>query len=158
METSVTDYQIISKPNNSLTSSQRIKLFGLLTVIPLLAAMGFALAGMWLILPFFGLEFLALGYAFYNIDCHAEDYESISLEDDRLVIERHIRNNTNQVVLNPYWVQLMAYDYSMGELHLSLRSHGKEVEIGHYMNNEQRMELAAQLRKIIGPDSSRLVK
>ena len=153
METSVTEYQVISKPNNSLTSSQRIKLFGLLAIVPLAAALGFALVGMWLVLPFFGLELFALGYAFYNIDCHAGDYESISLRSDRLVIERHIRNYTDQVVLNPYWVQVVADDHSIGELHLSLRSHGKEVEIGHYMNSEQRAELATQLRKRIGAGS-----
>lgn len=150
METSVTDYQIISKPNNSLTASQRVKLVAVLAIIPLLVAVGFVLAGMWMVLPFFGLELLALGYAFYYVNCHAGDYESIRIEDGCLVVERRNLNYTSRDMLNPYWVQVVMQDQPSRELRLYLRSHGKELEIGRYMTSEQRAGLGAQLRKRTG--------
>lgn len=86
-----TSYKAISKPNSSLSSSGKIRVVLLLTVIPCCIAVGFALLGAWLVLPFVGLEISALGFAFYHVNSHAEDYESISIDGDSLVVERRTR-------------------------------------------------------------------
>jgi uncharacterized membrane protein len=144
------DYQIISKPNCSTTSQGRIKLFLLLAVVPALVGIGFSLAGMWPVFPFVGLELLALACAFYYIDCHASDYESITIDDDLLVVEKRSYKHTSRFELNPYWAQVALNGTPNGDLHLYLRSHGKQVEIGSYMNNKQRVALAEQLQKRTG--------
>jgi uncharacterized membrane protein len=141
------DYKIISRPNCSLTTQGRIKLFMLLAVIPLIVGAGFLIIGMWMIFPFIGLELLALAYAFYYIDRHAGDYESISIEGDKLLIEKHINNQTRQFELNTYWAKLVLYPTTSGNLHLYLRSRGVDLEVGKFMNNDQREALAMQLKK-----------
>jgi uncharacterized membrane protein len=123
-----------------------VRLFLLLAMMPLLVAIGFTLLGLWMVFPFVGLELLGLGYAFYTIDRHAGDFESISIVDDRLVVEKHNMQQTRQFVLNTYWAKLVLSYMPNGNLQLYLRSQGKDLEIGNFMNNEQRCALAEQLK------------
>ncbi len=145
MAASVVDYQVVAKPNCSLTPSGRIKVVALIAVIPSLIAIGFGLAGAWLVFPFAGLELLAVAYAFYHIHCHAGDYESISITGDRLAIEQRSYKSISQFVFHRYWARVVLRTAPGGEQRLWLRSHGREVEVGRYMNNEQRLALAHQL-------------
>lgn len=150
MVASVADYRVIVKPNCSLTRSGRISVVLLLAVVPLCVAIEFGLAGLWPVFVFAGLELSALAYAFYHIGCHAEDYESISIEGDRLVVEKRNYKDTSQMVFQRYWAHVVVRDTLRGEQRLWLRSHGKEVEVGHYLNNQQRTALARQLQKRTG--------
>jgi uncharacterized membrane protein len=140
------DYNIISKPNCSLTSQAKVKLFLLLAIIPVLVGLSFTMLGLWMVFPFIGLELLGLGYAFYYLNSHAGDFESISIVDDRLVVEKHSMQQTRQFVLNTYWAKLVISHARNGNLQLYLRSKGKDLEIGNFMNNEQRCALAEQLK------------
>lgn len=144
-------YQIIARPNCSLSSPGMVKVVALIASFSLAVAVGFSLAGAWLVLPFAGLELLALAYAFYVIHCHAGDYESITITGDRLAVEKRHYNNTSQVVFNRYWARVLLRDLPGGDQSLLLRSHGKEIEFGRrYLNNEQRLELARQLKQHVG--------
>ena len=87
--------------------------------------------------------------AFYYINCHAEDYESITIEDSRLVVERRNNKHTSQYVLNPYWAKVVIENAPSG-MQLRLRSHGKDIEIGYFMNSEERADLALQLQQRTG--------
>ncbi len=150
MAASVVDYQVVAKPNCSLSSTGRIKAVALIAVIPSLVAIGFGLAGAWLVFPFAGLELLAVASAFYYINCHAGDYESITIDGDRLAIEKRNYKSTSQVVFHRYWARVVLRGAPGGEQRLWLRSHGREVEVGRYMNNEQRLALAHQLQSRTG--------
>jgi uncharacterized membrane protein len=141
------DYKIVSRPNCSLSTQGRIKLFLLLAVIPLIMGIGFLIIGMWMIFPFIGLELLALAYAFYYIDSHAADFESISIEGDKLIVEKHNNKQTRQFEFNAYWAKLVLNQAKNGNLNLYLRSRGIDLEIGKFMNNDQREALAIQLKK-----------
>lgn len=151
MASSVVDYRIIARPNSSLSPRGRIAVVALLASFSLAVAIGFSLIGAWLVLPFAGLELLAVAYAFYYINCHAGDYESITIEGDRLEVEKHSYKNTSQIVFQCYWARVLLRDLPGGDKSLLLRSHGKEVEFGrHFMNNDQRLALAQQLKKRVG--------
>ena len=151
MASSAVDYRIIAKPNCSLSSKERLGVVVLIASFSLMIATGFVLAGAWLVLPFAGLELLALGFAFYYINCHSGDYESITIEGDKLAIEKHSYKKTSEIVFNRYWARVLLRDLPGGDQALLLRSHGKEVEFGRYfMNNDQRLALAEQLKKRVG--------
>jgi uncharacterized membrane protein len=122
----------------------------ILAFISLSIAIAFAFAGAWLIFPFAGLELLALAYAFYRIHSHADDYESITIAGDRLAIEKHHLKNTSQVVFHRYWARVVLKKMPGGDHRLWLRSHGKEVEVGRFMTNRQRLALARQLQMRTG--------
>jgi uncharacterized membrane protein len=148
--TEVDSYSVTFKPNCSLSARSKVKVVLLLTVIPCCIAIGFSLIGAWLVLPFVGLEIFALGYAFYHVNSHVSDYESISIEGDNLLVERCSGQQVSQHKLNPYWAKLVRHELANGELRLGLLSHGKEIEIGCYLTRKQRENLAEQLQKRIG--------
>jgi uncharacterized membrane protein len=148
---SVVDYRIIARPNCSLSPKGRIGVVALIASFSLAVAIGFSLIGAWLVLPFAGLELVAVAYAFYYINCHAADYESITIEGDQLAVEKRYYKNTSQIVFHRYWARVLLRDLPSGDQSLLLRSHGKEVEFGrHFMNNDQRLALAQQLKRRVG--------
>ena len=148
---SVQDTQIVARPNKSLSTAGMVNVVAIIASVSLLIAIGFGLLGAWLVLPFAGLEVLALAYAFYYINCHASDYESITINGDSLAVEKRDYKNTSQVVFNRYWARVLLRELPSGDQSLLLRSHGKEVEFGrHFLNNEQRLALAQQLKTRVG--------
>lgn len=144
------DYSIMAKPNCSLTPDQKIWVFFAIASFSLIVATGFTLAGAWLVFPFAGLELFALGFAFYVIHCHSGDYESITIAGDDLAIEKRDYKNTSRVVFHRYWARVVLRETASGEQMLWLRSHGKEVEFGRYLNNDARLILANQLKRRTG--------
>lgn len=151
MAASGIDYSIVARPNRSLSHRETVGVVAALALPLILISCAFALAGAWLVLPFAGLELLLLAFAFHAINRRAGDYESISISAGHLAVEKHHLGNTSQIVFNPYWTQVILHKIPGGEHRLCLRSHGNEVEVGHYMNNEQRLTLAQQLNMRTGP-------
>lgn len=148
--TEISSYSVTFKPNCSLSASGKIKVVLLLTIIPCCIAIGFSFIGAWLVLPFVGLEIFALGYAFYNVNRHNDDFERISIDGDNLLVERCTGQQVSLHTLSPYWAKLVRHESPNGELRLGLLSHGKEIEIGRYLTRKQRESLAEQLQKRIG--------
>lgn len=144
------DFSITATPNCSLTAQQKFWAFCAIASISLIVAMGFILAGAWLVFPFAGAEVLALGVAFYVMHRHAGDYESIVIAGDELAVEQRVYNNVSRIVFHRYWARVILREAPGGEHRLWLRSHGKEVECGRYMNNDARLVLAGQLRQRTG--------
>jgi len=141
------DNKIIVKPNNSLSHEGFMMLFASVLTITLVVAMGVAFAGAWYVLPFAGLEVLAFGFAFYYISLHYDDYESITLEGDDLVLEKCARKQVERIRFQRYWVRLSMRPLENGQQGLFVGSHGKEVEIGRgFINDEQRLVLLSELK------------
>lgn len=145
------DFEIVARPNSSLTAKGRVYAVVIIAAISLAVALGFSLIGAWLVLPFAGIELLAIGYAFYYIHCHSQDYESIVIEGDQISVEKKSYKAVSKMVFNRYWAKVVLRLTPNGDQMLSLRSHGKEVDFGRsYMTNDQRLELAKQLKERVG--------
>ena len=143
-------FKVTFKPNSALTADNKIKVVVLLAMIPMLIGIGFSMIGAWLVLPFVGLEILALAMAFYFINQHEADYETITIDGDSLVVERCTAQQVSQDVVNPYWVKVLQQKLPNGEVRLYLQSHGKEIEVGRYLTREQLELLAKQLTQRTG--------
>lgn len=151
MALSIQNCQIVARPNQSMSSTGMLGLLAVIAFFSILISIAFGLLGAWLVLPFAGLELLALGYAFYYVHCHSGDYESITIDGDRLAVEKRDYKQVSQVVLNRHWARVSLRELPGGEQSLLLRAHGKEIEFGrHFLNNEQRQALAQQLKKSVG--------
>ncbi len=146
-------YKIITRPNNSLSPNDSIKLLAALASLALVIALGFASIGAWLVLPFAGLEILAFAYAFYTVYLHADDFESITIEEDQVIVEKKHDQKITKTVFQRYWAQVNVRDVlkfqgSNGKSALFISSHGNEVEFGrNFITDEQRALLARDLRK-----------
>ena len=145
--------KIIARPNNSLSVDDSVKLLAALAVIALVVAFGFLHIGAWLVLPFAGLEIMAFAYAFHTVYLHADDFESITIENDRVVVEKRNVKEITTTVFQRYWAQVNVRDVAMikgsnGKCGLFISSHGNEVEFGrNFINDEQRSQLARDLRQ-----------
>ncbi len=143
-------YKIIARPNNSLSLDGGIKLLAAMAVVTLLIALGFARLGAWMVLPFAGLELAAFAYAFYYVYLHASDYESIAIEEDKVIVEKKSYKKSSITVFQRYWAQanVRAVVNSQGKSGLFIGSHGKEIEFGrHLIDDEQRVALARELKQ-----------
>lgn len=136
-------FALTARRNNSLSSSGRFLALGLILAVSLGIALAFTwVFGAWLILPFAGVEMLVLYLAFRYVDRHAGDYERVTIEGDRLNVEVLDGGRASRFEFNRCWAQVVcATDGSR----LALRSHGRELEIGRHMNDEQRLAAAGEL-------------
>jgi uncharacterized membrane protein len=145
--------KIIARPNNSLSVDDSVKLLAALAGIALVVALGFLHIGAWLVLPFAGLEIVAFAYAFHSVYLHADDFDSITIESDRVVVEKRNVKEITTTVFQRYWAQVNVRDVAMikgsnGKCGLFISSHGNEVEFGrNFINDEQRSQLARDLRQ-----------
>ena len=151
IQISAVDCCITARPNCSLSINGKILVLASLCVITFLSAAVFAVMGAWPILPFAGLEMLLMALAFYQIACHERDYERITFEGDRVVLE--IRDNVRffRTEYNRYWAQAELHCRSVGrQCSLALWSHGHSTELGRHLNDDQRAALAHELQKRLG--------
>jgi uncharacterized membrane protein len=140
------EFRRIARRNNSLSSTGRLLVFVFIFVFSVGIAAAFAVFGAWLILPFAGLEMLVLYGAFHYFERHAADYELIEIDGDRVKLEWCEAGSLRTEALSRYWARVVA---SRDGSRLALRSHGREVEIGRNLSDEQRLELARALKKSI---------
>ena len=116
-------------------------------------AVGFSALGAWVVLPFAGLEIVAVGAVLALVARQRGDYELVIVDDDRLHIVRRARGRRECVELQRYWarVSLARGNYGWYPSRLLIKSHGRAVEVGAWMNEEAREafahELAAAMRR-----------
>ena len=145
------NFELVTKPNSSLTPECKVLAVVAIGLISLVIALFFALMGAWFVLPFAGLEVVAVGYAFYYVHCHSCDYERIVIVDDQVSIETKSYRTYHQTCFNRYWVKVFLKRMPGGDQALFFRSHGKEVMFGHcFMTSEERVKLASQLKQQVG--------
>ncbi|HSR02572.1 MAG TPA: DUF2244 domain-containing protein, partial [Methylophilaceae bacterium] len=143
---SIVDCKVVARPNASLSPDGSLKLLIVLAIVMLVVSIGFIHIGAWLVMPFAGLELLAFATAFYHVNLHAADYESITIEEDRVIVEKRGYRNESSTVFQRYWTQVSLRESFGGRSALYIGSHGKEVEFGkHLIDDEQRIVIMREL-------------
>ena len=142
---------ITARPNCSLTPKQTLLVFCIICLVTFLLALGFVIIGAWPILLFSSMELLAIGYCFYHTLRHASDYERLTIDDDKVVVETHEPGHDQRFELSGYWSRVVLDCLPNGYCrHLILRSHGREIEFGRYISSEERLDLARLLKPRLG--------
>jgi uncharacterized membrane protein len=134
------DFSLVLKRNCSIAPATFACVFAALAVAVLGIGIGFAMAGAWLILPFAGLEVIALGAAFVLHARHATDYERIELAGGRLRVEVAEAERIARYELDARRARI-----EMQGPHIVLRGAGEELRIGRHLDEEARMRFAAEL-------------
>jgi uncharacterized membrane protein len=142
-------FALLSRRNCSMAPASLLALLAVIALVNLGIGAAFALLGFWLVLPFAGIEVLALAAAFRVWARHAGDYERVALADGRLRLEVCEAQTLRTYELNPAWVSVVA-GRRQGTMRLALRSHGREIEIGRHLDEAGRERFAALLRERIG--------
>ena len=113
--------------------------------------MAFALKGAWLILPFAGLEMLVLGAALYSVARRSTNWQEISVEGDRVEFLERDAGQEQAQSFQRAWVRVI-HELAPIKGHpsrLCIRSHGRSVEIGRCLNEDEKRYLAEQLNRAV---------
>ncbi|HJQ62790.1 MAG TPA: DUF2244 domain-containing protein [Burkholderiales bacterium] len=140
-------FAFTARRNNSLSTSGRLLVFCFVFFVSVGIGLAFTLVfGAWPIMPFAGVEMLVLYLAFRYIERHAMDYERLAIAGDRVEVEVLDGGRLSRFDCNRHWTRVVC-DGKGGRL--ALRSHGREVEIGRHLNQEQRLSVARQLGRVL---------
>jgi len=122
-----------------------------LGVLGLVIGLLFTFGGMWLVLPFSGLEMLALGTALYLTSRKVHRREVITLDSNRVVIEKGVSRIEQRWQFETAGTRLIDEKNGLPGSHrkLVLGAYGKYVEIGDFLDNLEKDELAFRLKDCI---------
>ncbi len=142
-------------PNSSLSPRDAALFFGTLGFVTLAIAVFFVVQGYWPVLPFAGLELVALFWALAASMRRRHWRERILLSEDEVVIETVVRGELTRVVFSRHWarIKLRAPFYALHPSRLTIESHGRWVEVGGFLNEEERRRLALRLKRLVGANS-----
>lgn len=134
--------------NCSMTPTQLVAFYLSLSAWLLAIAGAFWWRGATLVLPFAGVEILAVGAALYVYARHAADRERLVLEPGRLLVECTIGLCTEQAAFAPAWVRIEPEHGDRSLIEVS--GQGQRIAIGRFVRPEQRRALADELRAALG--------
>ena len=139
-------------PNCSLTSASAAIFFAGTCVISFGVAGMLAVQGFWPVFPFAGLEMAGLGWALKVSLARRKHREIITVSDDNVLIISCEGANSVHVVFPRHWAQVKLRRPA-SRLHpsrLTIESHGRQCEVGHFLTEIERRGLAVRLGSLIG--------
>ena len=137
--------------NCSLTPRDAVLFFAGVAVGSLTLAVTLAIRGFWPVLPFAGLELLALGAALVVSQRRGRYREVISVFSDRVVIERTDGGRIGRDEFPRAWarVELVAPRHRGHPGRLFVGSHGRRCEVGRALTEEERRSMSGRLKALI---------
>jgi uncharacterized membrane protein len=145
----------ILKRNCSLTPRQSAAAYALLCTGSFGIALVFLLQGVWIVLAFSLVEMAAVGWALLHYARHALDVERVALTEGWLVVERIDAGRRSQFRLDPLRTRVKPPAPRARKLIL-LESPGTRVEIGSYVSEPIRQQVAQELLRAMRDHPARL--
>ena len=136
--------QWLLKRNCSSTPRQMSILFASLCALSVGIATVCWVQGATLIVPFAGLELMAVATALLMYARHATVHESIHLRPGRLTVEHVSGRSVERVEFAPVWVRVEPQHGDRSLVELS--GEGRRIAVGRFVRPELRRQLADELR------------
>src|SRR5271167_239083 len=137
-------FSALLTPHRSLNRTGFLVLMAFLSVISFTAGVAFLMMGAWPVFGFFGLDVLAIYWAFRINFARARACEEISVTPTELRVRRvSHRGHVAEWVLNPLWVRLdqqVHEEYGVERLYLVSR--GRHVSIGRFLGPDEKASFA----------------
>ena len=150
-------YECTLRRNCSLTPRQVARAYALLCTLSLAVALAFFLQGVWVVLAFSLLELSCVGLALLLYARHALDREHILLSSDCLLVECVQAHMHSRARLDPLRTRVLTNaDTPRGRrpFLITLESRGVRVQVGRFVNDAQRRQVAHELRHALRQVSS----
>lgn len=153
------EWQIIVQPNRSMSWTQSMWLLAGITVLLLSISTVFALKGLWLILPFAGLEVAALAYCMYRVADSGYLCEVISIGETEIRVEkgrqrrcRSTRGGPEATCTFPRgWARVLLIE-DRGSWYpnkVLIGASGRQVELGAFLVEDEKKDLVEELRRVL---------
>jgi uncharacterized membrane protein len=140
-------FSALLTPHRSLNRTGFLVVMAFVCVVSFAAGLAFLLMGAWPVLGFFGLDVLAIYWAFRINFRHARAREEILMTPSELRVRRvSHRGHVMEFVLNPLWVQLDRKTHAeFGIEKLYLVSKGRRIGIARFLGPEEKSSFANAL-------------
>ena len=140
-------FSALLTPHRSLNRTGFLVLMGFLSAVSFAAGLAFLLMGAWPVFGFFGLDMLAIYWAFRVNFRNAKATEEIRVTPFELRIRRvSHRGDVVEWVLNPLWVQLdQKIHAEFGIEKLYLVSKGHSISIARFLGADEKASFAKAL-------------
>ena len=144
-------YRFVLSPNCSISWRELVLFYLLTCVVALAVGLFFTLQGMWLVLPFSGLEMLVLGIGLYVTSRKVYRREVITLDPDCTRIEKGVQYVHQSWEFKTPWVRIIdkPEDPRSSRRMLAISMSGEAVEVGSFLPNWEKDALAFQLKDCI---------
>ena len=140
-------FSALLTPHRSLNRTGFLAVMAFVSVISFAAGLAFLLMGAWPVLGFFGLDALAIYWAFRINFRRAGAREEILVTPSELRVRRvSHRGHVMEFVLNPLWVQLDRKTHAeYGIERLYLVSKGRRIAIANFLGPDEKASFANAL-------------
>jgi uncharacterized membrane protein len=135
------------KRNCAITPKQFGVFYCSLATVSLSIAAFWTALGAWTVLPFAGIDLIAVGSAFLVYARHATDYERIIISPGHLIIETAQASHISVIELNPRWIRIGLEDKPRPKI--EIRSAGQVVLVGTHVPVHQRAVIAGEMRRCV---------
>lgn len=142
---------IVIRPDLSGTWRQAMYGVAFMAALPLIIALGFASVGLWLVLPFAGIEVLVLFLGSWWVRKRCCVQEVLYFEEHQITLERGVDGPKFRWSRARVWVQVH-YQQAVYRGHpnrLWLGYQRERFEIGRYLTNEERDAVFAELANLV---------
>jgi uncharacterized membrane protein len=145
---------IVAQPNLSADWRANRRVLLALALPSMTAAIAFALLGAWPILPFMGLELLALGAALYHVNWKLHYRHVITFSDDSVLIEKgfYAPRQCWQFPRRRTALTVTTGDHPWEGPALSVHDERQCVSVGEFLNRDDSLKLLALLRREVQVD------
>lgn len=138
-------------PNRSMSWRGLVGSYAGISTVTLAVAFYFYFRGLTLVLPFSGLELLFLGAVLYVTAWRSDWREVVSVTDAKVSVETGRREPENHFEFQRQWLQLiLTRRGGWYPSRLLMRSRGRQIEIGRFLNEQERQGLAEMLAVALG--------
>ena len=139
------------RPNRSMSSRNLVVMVICMTVVCLTIALSFFSLGLWLVLPFAGLEIFIIGVIVGYTIHRSKDYEIILVDDKHVMVTISEGGQVIQDKFERYWARV-SFESNTTRLQpsrLKIGSHGRFIEVAKGTTDEARADLARHLKQAL---------
>jgi uncharacterized membrane protein len=144
-------FSALLTPHRSLNRTGFLVLMVFVSVVSFAAGLVCLLIGAWPVFGFFGLDVLAIYWAFRINFRRGQASEEISVTLSELRVRRvSHRGHVMEFVLNPLWVQVdqkIHAEYGVEKLYLL--SKGRRVSVGSFLGPDEKASFAKALKEAL---------
>lgn len=142
--------RLLLTPNRSLSWKGNVRIWIGLAVLSAIIGIGWALAGAWVILPFAGLELIAVAAGIYLTSRDCQRKEVLTMEADVIQLEKGRKQKCAQWTLpRPYTrLQMNAPVHPFAPAKLFLSHRDDHVSLGGFLNVEDTERLIETLEAL----------
>jgi len=130
-----------------------VKFLALLGVILFIICTYFINLGLWLILPFAGLEFVTVSVALWMSAEQSNQKNVVKITEESVTLEKGRRTRTSSITLEKIWCEVLLEYLPRRWKHsqLFLRCKDNKIEFAEFLDCDEQKALCRELKSVIGP-------